>query len=104
MHCTNLPHIALATVLLIVMASGCNSQSSKYSGPKLTPDDVVTASDSYLANQDVDRALYNIETVGFNFVDRTWHVSFQGTQGVLHDYFWIKISDNNIDEIEISGR
>ena len=94
----------ILVLVLVIVVAGCHSQSTDYEDPKLTPEAVVAVSNSYLSQQDVDVALYEIDRVGFDYVNRTWHLSYEGTRGILHDYYWVKVSDEDVSEIEIGGR
>ncbi len=93
-----------ASLLAILILSACTKGPSDYPPPSLAPTEVESAASVFLLEQDIDVNDYRLEMLGFNYVKRTWHLQFEGKSGVLHDYYWLVVEDDNINEISLSGR
>ena len=94
----------LVSLLIVLILSACAKEPSDYPPPMLTPADVFSAANVFLTDKEIDVAEYRLEMLGFNYVKRTWHLQFEGNSGVLHDYYWLVVDDDNINEISLSGR
>ena len=92
------------SLLAVLILGACTEGSSDYPAPSLAPAEVVSAAGVFLEEQDIDVAEYRLEKLGFDYVTRNWTLHFEGKSGVIHDYYFVKIEDDNINEISLSGR
>jgi hypothetical protein len=90
--------------IVVLILGACVREPGEYPPSKLAPSNVVAAATEFLKNMEVDVAEYRLEMLGFNYAKRTWHLQYEGNSGVLHDYYWLVIEDDNIDQISLSGR
>ncbi len=56
-------------------------QSSDYPRPDLYPERVKAAAVAVLKEQEIDGTDYKLELLGFDYVKRTWRLSFIGESG-----------------------
>jgi hypothetical protein len=80
---------------------GCEADSSTYPNPDLTPDEVLAAVTEYLVNRETQLEDYEINLIGFDYVDRDWRVGFDGKSGIVGDHFWVTVSDDDISDISL---
>lgn len=88
-------------MFVLSLLSACAEETGDYPPPALNPDNVKSAAITFLEQQQVDVAEYEMELLGFNYVERTWRLSFTGKSGVLHDTYWLVVADDNINEIAL---
>ena len=94
----------IATTLVLVsvlVCSACSERKSEYPPPKLRPDDAIGVAVDFLKQQDVSVSDYEVNYVVFNYTDRTWRISYSGKSGILHDDYWLKISDEGGNEVTL---
>lgn len=96
--------IILATLVIVLALSACEGEPTAFEPPTLVPNDVVSAANGFLEEKGINIAEYQLESLGFNYIKRTWHLQLEGKSGVLHDYYFVKIEDDNINEISLTGR
>ena len=92
-------HFVCVFVLFLLVA--CGKDPGDYPRPILAPENVKLAATTFLEQQQVDVAEYELELLGFDYVKRTWRLSFTGKSGVLHDTYWLIVEDDNINEISL---
>ena len=91
----------LLGTLVSLFLSGCEADSNTYPDPVLTPDEVLVAVTEYLVKRETRLEDYEINLIGFDYVDRDWRVGFDGKSGIVGDHFWVTVSDNDISDISL---
>ncbi len=80
---------------------GCEADSNTYPEPNLTPDEVLAIVSEYLVNRETQLEDYEINLIGFDYVDRDWRVGFDGKSLIIGDHFWVTVSDADIGDISL---
>jgi hypothetical protein len=91
----------LLSLFTLSLLAACGEQSSDYPLPDLFPESVEAAAVTFLNEQEIDVTDYNLELLGFDYVKRTWRLSFVGESGFLHDTYWVVVADDDINEISL---
>jgi hypothetical protein len=81
--------------------AACESSSSNYPDPNLSPDEVLTAVTEYVADRGTQLGDYDLDRIAFDYASRRWSVGFSGKSGIVGDHFWVIVSDQNISEISL---
>jgi hypothetical protein len=89
----------VAFVFVASLLLACRENASEYPSPVQSPSEVKLAAIAYLEQQQVDAADYELKLLGFDYIERSWRVMFTGKSGVLHDTYWLEVSDDNITDI-----
>ncbi len=91
----------LLTMLAGLILAGCESGSVSYPDPNLTPDQVMAAVSEYLMDQGTQLEDYEVNRIGFDYVDRDWMVGFDGKSLIIGDHFFVTVSDEDINDISL---
>jgi len=89
------------SILALSVVLGCSERATEYPSPNLSPDDALQVAANYLGQQEVPASDYDVVLVGFNYIDRTWRISYRAKSGILHDQYWLKISDEGANEVSL---
>ncbi len=80
---------------------GCEADSTVYPVPESSPDDVLVVVEEYLVDQGTKLDDYEINLIGFDYVDRSWRVGFDGKSNIIGDHFWVIVSDEDTSQISL---
>jgi len=96
--------IALTLLAICVGLQGCADRGG-FAAPRRTPAEVLEATNAFAARNEITIEDYSVSSVSFDYVDREWHVFYDGKSPGIGNFFTIVVSDERAEEIElIPGR
>ena len=84
-----------------IIVAGCDVGRTDYPAPELVPEEVVAVATEYLTARQTKLDDYDLESLGFDYIDREWHLMYWGKSGVIGDHFALKISDEDKSNISV---
>jgi len=95
--------INIKTILFIlsnyIFLSSLTLGAELYHSPNLSPQELLV----YIQQKDIVDNNYYLEDVSYNYIKKEWSFFYIKKESALGGHFFIKINDENINDIEIIG-
>ena len=93
--------IAIAALVTATLLGGCERQASQFVPPANSPEQVLGIARAHMTAKGTVIDNYKLSGLSFDYVDREWHVFFDGKSLVVGDHFTVVVPDANTQNIKV---